>query len=193
MHIVITAVPAREPFVTYLRQHLPEAVVVWDRGQGAMETFRRAWETYPTEPQIKLQDDILLCKDFLKEALEVIITRRNFPIQFFSRRKDDEALGSRWLPGYKWMMNQAHYLPSGMAGDIAMYAKRWDGYKDNPTADDILMADFFREKDMMYWNHCPSLVQHATVTSAINPRRSRFRDSKTFVNPELSGFPEILA
>lgn len=191
MIAVVTAVPARRPFVDYLAAHIPSLEIVWDRGLGAMDTFRRAWALYGDVPHLKLQDDVILCRGFIEKVEATINTYSQSPIQLFSRRKDDLSIGSRWLPGYSWMMNQAHYLPAGIGRGLADFAENWSGYIENPTADDILMADFFRHNRITYWNQCPNLVDHARVVSQINSRRSRSRTSLTFSDPELRFFPGV--
>lgn len=188
--VVVTAMPARAGIVSYLQMHIPELTVVWDRGQGAMDTFKRAWATHGTEPRICLQDDVILCRGFYEKALSVIEEHPDAVIQFFSMRKHDLIQGSRWVPGGRWLMNQCHYLPKGMAPQIAAYAEDWGGYDKNPTADDMLMADLFRMAGIKYYNHVPNLVDHAPVKSEIDPRRSTKRQSKTFSDPEYAYFPE---
>ena len=187
--IVCTAIKDRINFVKYLRHHIPELKVVWDKKRDPMETFMRAWKEYPDKPSLRLQDDIILTKNFLDKANNVINQYPNDVIQFFSMRKADLEVGSRWETGRTWLMNQCHYLPEGMAGRIYKYGLSWHRLSEAPTADDLLMQDFFSENKIKYFLHCPSLVEHAEVYSAINRRRSRFRKSKTFTQPDYELFP----
>jgi hypothetical protein len=43
-----------------------------------------------------------------------------------------------------------------------------------------MMGDYFKQQKIRYWQHVPSLVQHAEGISLINPRRSGKRTSPTF-------------
>lgn len=189
MRIVITAVPAREPSVRYLTHHLPKATVVWEEGRGAMDTFRRAWATHGNEPRLCLQDDVILCTDFMKRAKEVISARPEAVIQFFSMRKADYE-GPRWDRGSRWLMNQCYYLPEGMAKKILDFSEIWPDIDKHPTADDMVMAAYFKSERISYFNQIPNLVDHAPVQSAIDSRRSKKRQSLTFTDPELTAYPK---
>jgi len=188
---IVTAVKEREPFVQYLQNHIPDLKVVWDKHKDPMETFMRAWGEYPDRASVRLQDDIILTKQFYYKVHDVIGQHPNDVIQFFSMRKADIETGSRWENGSNYLCNLCYYLPKGMSGDIFDYGSTWKGIVENPTADDLLMRDFLKENKAKYFLHVPSLVEHAQVVSAINPRRSKFRQSKTFANPELEKAPVV--
>jgi hypothetical protein len=111
LKFIVTAVPARANFLDYLHRHIPDLIVVWDQGQGAMETFRRSWRLLPECPTVRLQDDVVLTVDFVAKCRMAISEHPNVPINFFSRSKYDSSRGSRWKPGGSWMMNQCYYLP----------------------------------------------------------------------------------
>ena len=189
--IVCTAMKERIHLVEYLQFHIPNLKIVWDKNHDAMDTFMRAWKEYPTVPSLRIQDDIILTEEFLPKVTSVIDKYPNDVIQFFSMRKADIEIGSRWENGSTWLMNQCHYLPAGMSGKIHEYGKTWKGLSEAPTADDWLMRDYFKEHKIKYYLHCPSLVEHASVYSQINRKRSRFRKSKTFTNPNYVNFPAI--
>jgi hypothetical protein len=188
---ICTAVAERRPFVMYLEDHIPNLQVVWDKNKDPMETFTRAWKTYPDKPSLRLQDDLILCEGFLSKAHAVIQKHPNSVIQFFSMRTADIQTGTRWENGSNWIGNLCHYLPAGMAGEIYEFSKTWKRKEEHPTADDLLMADYFKENKIKYLLHCPNLVDHAEVYSVINRSRSKYRKSKTFVNPEYKHFPLI--
>jgi len=191
MEYICTAVPERKPFVMYLEDHIPNLKVVWDRHRDPMETFMRAWGENPTAPSLRFQDDVILCEDFLNKAHAVISKNPDHVIQFFSMRKADVETGTRWENGSNWIGNLCHYLPEGMSGKIFDYGLSWKRLNEHPTADDLLMADYFKENKIKYLLHCPNLVDHAEVYSVIDKKRSKYRKSKTFENPEFENFPRI--
>lgn len=132
---------------------------------------------------IHLEDDIILCKDFYKQILEVIQSRPNEVIQFFSMRKDDLELGSRYMLGSTFCMAQCFYMPKGMAEEVLKYNKVWklnnpDKFFNSPL--DTMFADYLKTKKIKYWLHIPNLVDHRQMVSAIDRRRSKFRQSKSF-------------
>jgi len=187
--VVCTGIKERLPIVKYLRHHIPSLNVVWDQKQDAMDTFMRAWKEYPDKPSLRLQDDIILTENFMDKVTDIIEQYPDDVLQFFSMRKADLEVGTRWENGSTWLMNQCHYLPAGMAGEIHKFGLNWAGLEDAPTADDLLMRDYFKTNKIKYQIIVPNLVDHAQVYSAINRKRSRFRNSKTFVNPNLEAFP----
>ena len=191
MDYVVTAVKEREPFVKYLKHHIPSLQIVWDRHKNPMETFMRAWGQYPYEPSLRFQDDIILTKNFIQKSHDVISKYPNDVIQFFSMRKKDLEVGTRWENGGNWIGNLCHYLPEGMSGDIFDYKENWKRFNEHPTADDLMMQDYFRERKIKYLLWCPNLVDHSPVYSVVNRKRSKFRNSKTFVNPEYDHYPKI--
>lgn len=191
MKYVVTAVKERLPFIMYLEKHIPDLQVVWDKHRDPMETFMRAWGEHPDGASLRFQDDIILTKNFLEKVHHVIDNNPNDVIQFFSMRKKDIDVGTRWESGGNWIGNLCHYLPDGMAGEIFDYGLNWSGIEENPTADDLLMRDFFKHKKIKYLLHCPNLVDHAEVYSVIDRKRSKYRSSKTFVEPDFTHFPLI--
>ena len=192
---VVTAVESRRPFIEYLRHHIPNLNVVWDQNQDPMETFMRAWGSHPENPTIFLQDDIILTKDFLIKVHEVISKHPEDVIQFFSMRKADIEIGTRWESGSSYIANLCYYLPKNVSGEVFDFGTTWKGRLFNgeyvATSGDYLVNDYLKKSKRKYLLHIPSLVEHAQVPSAIDSRRSKFRQSKTFVDPELYGLPEV--
>jgi hypothetical protein len=186
---IVTAVESRREYVEYMQKHIPNLIVVWDEKNDAMDTFMRAWGQYPDRASVRLQDDLCLTKNFVEKVMFYIKQYPNDVIKFFSRSKYDITKGTRWRLGSKWMMNQCYYLPKGTSGKIFDFANQWERMEDHPNGDDELMAEFFQKNKIKHLNVCPSMVEHAEIVSAIDKRRARKRQSTTFVDPELDGFP----
>lgn len=186
---VLTAMKERQANVDYLCKHIPNLQIVWDEQRNAMETFRRAWRQYQDVPTIRIQDDIVLCKNFVDKVKAVVAERPNDFIQFFSRSSKDAELGSRYKAGGTWMMNQCYYLPAGSAQRLTAYADNWSKYEQHPNGDDQLMQEWLQSEKARYWVVVPSLVDHLHTVSMIDKRRSKFRQSTTFANPEYDGSP----
>ena len=189
LRFVVTACREREAGVAYLRRHIPKLEVVWDTTGDAMDTFIAACDLIgDSDGVIRLEDDICLTKRFVSKVLVVADHRRDV-IQFFSRSKADLTRGSRWNRVFS--MNQCFYLPPMMSGQIARFF-RSAAWKPNrgwcPTGYDILMTHLFDSQGRRHWISVPSLVEHANQPSMISAR-SRFRQSRTFTDPEMRGFP----
>lgn len=178
--IVLRTCNGREDFRDYLVKSIPGLEVIQDKDNNAMNTFLEALHFVKNGAAVHIEDDIILTENFVLKLDKCIQKRSHNVIQFFSMRKADIEVGSRWDYGGKFMMNQCFYLPPGYSRMIFNYYKDWGKKEEHPTGYDILIADFLRGRKEKYWIHVPSLVQHRKVRSLINPRRSTLRQSKTF-------------
>lgn len=166
--------------VRHLLDEVRYLTPIVDRYKDPKETFLRMLESVGDDAGLFMEDDIILCDDFVKKAFDEIRKRPNNVIQFFSMRKDDLTIGSRYITGSKYLMNQCFYLPEGMAKEILEFAKDWKGWEKDPTGLDTLIASYLKSKKLRYWNVCPNLVDHKVQKSRIDSRRSSKRQSLTF-------------
>jgi|14BtaG_2_1085337.scaffolds.fasta_scaffold13413_3 GR25 family glycosyltransferase involved in LPS biosynthesis len=181
MKILVTAIKSRKEYVDEMSKQIPQLEIIWDKYNDCMETFNRAWTSFGEESRIIFQDDILLTENFMDKAIKVINQHSDKVITFFSLKKDDDKSGSRLMDGRTYCMNQCYYLPEGYGKAIHEYGKTWKRKAEHPTADDYLMADFLTDHKLKYLISVPSLVQHREVVSVIDSRRSKKRQSKTFI------------
>jgi hypothetical protein len=178
VRMIIRAVPERIEFVQYLKARLPNAEFCMDRKKDAMQTFFDALDMAGDGPAVHMEEDILLCENFEKRLNEEVTRYPNNLIQFFSMRKDDLTVGSRW--DRKYMMNQCFYLPAGYSRELRKYWNVWPKRHVELNGFDIMIADWLNTRREPYWIHVPSLVQHRECVSVINHRRSSKRQSFTF-------------
>lgn len=172
-----------------LRPHLPAGTIeCWDdTGAGGMGNFLKAMTLAGQHPTVHMEDDIVLTRNFEAKIREAVAQRPDVAIQFFSMRKADLEIGSRWEPGRTFMMNQCHYAPAPHSMDYYWFWQTWPEYKKtkHPHGYDILIADYLATTGQKYWLHVPSLVDHRVCKSIIDPRRaSTNRQSLTFTDPE---------
>lgn len=147
----------------------------------AWKNYLRGWQIAGDSPTVQMDDDIILCDRFYEHCISIITERPQDVIQFFSMRKDDLIKGSRYEPGYKFLMQQCYYLPAGMAGELYRFAKEYENsMTERGCPTDIAMQQFFKTHKIKYWNVVPNLVDHRIGKSAINPTRSSKRISLTF-------------
>jgi hypothetical protein len=197
---IVTAVEQRRAGVEYLQRHIPSLEVAWDTERrpphSAMTTFLRSLEmASDDDPVMHFEDDVCLTQGFQEKSAAVISGREENVIQFFSRLKDDTQKGARWQTHYSCLC--CTYFPAGMSSRIRQFhdSEGWDDYRDiHPSGLDTLVDVFLSENRIKYWLHVPSLVQHATEDSVIGTAgygrgRSRYRQSPTFSEPELAGYP----
>jgi hypothetical protein len=189
--VMVTAVFARMPYVEYLQSHIPDLEIVWDKERNAMETFLRATRLSGDDPIIRLEEDICLTVGWREKIEALIAARPDEVIQCFSRSKYDPSLGSRYKAGSSYIYNVCNYLPAGVSSGIVKHYETWADKEKYPTGNDYLIADYLRANHLQYWLEVPSLVNHAVTISQINRKRARSRQSTTFINPELTNFPEV--
>lgn len=179
------ATESRSGYHHYLQTRLSDIEWCMDGGAfSARETFLRALSMQGDDAAVHLEDDVILTKNFQQKITSVIEQHHNSVIQFFSMRKADMVIGSRWESGRTFMMNQCFYLPCQMASEMIEASRTWEGWKTHPNGYDLFMADFMKMRKIRYFLHVPSLVQHRIGKSLIDARRSSRRISLTFCDAD---------
>jgi len=181
IRVHIVGISQRAPYLEYLRKHLPGAYFYIDMG-NAMEAFLASLRAAGDDPIIGMEDDAILCKDFLTKATACIEQHPNDVINFFSRRQDDLTIGSRYVPGSNFIAAICAYYPPGIAREIVNYYPRWERAEEHPTGVDYLVADYLKSIKKRVYIPIPNLVDHRIGKSAIDPRRSSKRVSLTFID-----------
>lgn len=185
MKYMLCTTPGREPFRDYLIERISGLAVVTDTLRSGRDTFREALRQANGDATLYLQDDVILTRGFRDKAEALIKQYGNHRIhQFFSMRRADLSVGTRREPGRTFMMAQCFYLPAGYSEFLLNFSYVWPGLAKHGCAIDTMIADFLKARRDHYWIHVPSLVQHRACVSMIDPRRSRSRQSKTFIDPD---------
>ena len=180
MRFIVQCVEERMEWVAEMQEQIPHLEICMDKHKDAYETFMRSLEMGAGEPVVHLEDDAVLCSNFVAKIQAAIDLHPGSLIQFFSMRKDDLTIGSRWQSGASFMMNQCTYSPKGFDNSLLAFARVWPRLKEHPSGYDTMMADFLKVYKARYWNHVPNLVNHRVAKSIIDPRRSSKRQSLTF-------------
>ena len=189
--ILLQTVPGSE-WTAYLCARIPQLEVITDSTGNALDTFLAVLRAAGRDAIVRIEDDIILTREFLPKLAAVIAAHPRHVIQCFSMRQADLTEGSRWDRAY--MMNQCVYLPPGYAQAVALFAAGWRvererGWDDAMRAKtrggtDSLLRDFLKARKEAYWLSVPSLVQHRDTKSRLGARSSR-RQSPTFVDPDV--------
>ena len=148
---------------------------------NAMETFLKSCEMSKDEDSLNMEDDIILTENFLAKAMEQINMTPAMFISFFTLKNSIEK--TSMVAGRTFCMHQCVYQPAWLNKGVLEYYPTWKETKrgkENPTGNDLLVADYLASKSMNYILYQPSLVQHMIMKSRINPKRSTKRQSKTF-------------
>lgn len=147
---------------------------------NAMETFMKSVEMSKDDNCLNMEDDIILCSNFLQEAKKYIDEHPNKVISFFTLKNVNDTT---WMNGRTFCMNQCVYMPKWFNKLLIPYYQKWKNTKrglENPTGYDYMMADLLSELKENYLLVVPCLVQHMEMKSRINPRRSSKRQTKKF-------------
>lgn len=173
----------RELNETYVRELGNDFGVVRDIGDGAMLTFIKCLIT-PSGDMLYLEDDAILCKDFLSKVEQTLDeVGRDKIVQFFSLKKSVEE--TTLMSGGTYCGNVCLFIPNKIREEIAEYYFEWKDTKvgqENPTAMDYLVRDYLKKTKQKYYLVVPNLVQHQIGKSVIDPRRSSKRQSKYFID-----------
>ena len=180
----------REEYAEFMRNALPSDAIenfddFTDSGKytsTAWFNYQRGWEIAGMKPTIQMDDDVILTSDWYNKVIAEINKRPNEVIQFFSMRKADIEIGSRYDTGAKFMGQLCYYLPFGMARAIHKFSyKFYDSFDDGVSPSDTCIAAFLKLNKLRYWIVVPNLVDHRVGKSAVDSRRSSARVSKTFI------------
>jgi len=108
-----------------------------------------------------LQDDILLCRDFLTTVYHIVSKLPNNFISFFSNN-DNVPLASmqkkNFLVSKVWFMAQAYLVPVGMSKHMIEWIE--NNVKQSVELDDNKIATYLWYNKIKAWNTVPSLVEH---------------------------------
>ena len=130
-----------------------------------------------------MEDDIILCDNFYNKIMKVIAERPHDVIQFYSMRKKDLTVGSRYEYGGNFLCHLCYYLPQGMAKEVYKHSLEFEDsceYGEHRSPNDLVTRSYFQKHKIKYWLHIPNLVDHKVGKSMIDPRRSSKRQSLTF-------------
>lgn len=145
---------------------------------NAMETFFASMQMAENKAHLNIEDDVILCNNFMDRVMDVVNKHPDKLISFFTLKKS--VKGPTMMPGSSFCMNQCVYYPDGWTEPFLSFFDGWERILEHPTGYDYAMADFMKSRHEKYLLWQPSLVQHRAEKSRIDPRRSTKRQSITF-------------
>lgn len=167
--LMTTAFGGRD--ITEYKRIIPNLHICTDYNHDAMGNFLNSMN-FTDKPAIHLEDDAILCDNFVERVTEAVSQYPDKIINFFSlRSRDYEEQKPFLVPGSRYIGNVCFYLPAGYGPMIASHYDVWPGKVTDPTGYDLLMADWLKGRKESYVQWFPHLVNHGTGKSIINPRR----------------------
>jgi hypothetical protein len=169
--IAIMAHPNRARYVPGLQGGLPGAVVVWDEKNERWDTGRRSMLAFDpgADWHLVVQDDCILCQDFLMQAQHAISEVSSGPIAFycgttakFGHLRSGEAMRQALRRNQRWLKAPGPYWGPAVAvrtSDIPAMIEWCDQRGDIPNYD-RRMSRYFYSLDRLCWYSVPCLVNH---------------------------------
>ncbi len=133
---------------------------------------------HPNGGVLHIEDDAILCDDFLFVATSVIRDHADHIVQFYSRFPQDAKLGSRY--GERFVGGVCFYIPTAWIKRIIMYLKTWENRMLNINAFDIGIHYWLKQEGLPFWLQIPNLADHRVSQSLVDACRPQDRRSYTF-------------
>ena len=186
MRYILRTCEGREEYAKYLQSRITGLEICFDDVGGAMQNFVKSLEMAGEDAVVNLEDDIILTKNFTSKLSAVVAGKGDAVIQFFSMRKADREVGSRWDAGRNYLMAQCTYFPPKISKGILAFSRKYDRFDHQSHPLDSMVGAYLAKAKRKYWIHCPSLVDHRIGKSRIDPRRaSTNRQSFTFEDADI--------
>lgn len=159
--------PLRRKYLPYLESKIPNIRVNWDEGKGVWDTARRAWLSYDPnkEFQCVIQDDVILCNDFVNKVEKLVEIGDKYVYGLFIRNKRQKGLD--WEQGFKdgyiiwWKLNWALgvVVPTKLVEDMVAFCDKMTDPKYT-NRDDERMKEYFKSIGKKIYYPIPCLVEH---------------------------------
>lgn len=183
LQVVIQSHPSRAELLPRLLVDLPGAQVVLDPAPNDVQ--KNPWRTYlaclaALQPDashlLVIQDDALVCHDFLATVEKVIAARPDSPICLFvpgvgllrNAILDACYHGRHWaeIPRSAFVPVVAVIYPRGDVEALLAYVEA-QPFARGRTSDDANVAEWAKRTRRTVWMTCPSLVDHPDDVKSI--------------------------
>jgi len=203
LSVSIMGHPSRAERIEALQARLGKRVPVSmdTGGEGAWRVGRRAWSSAgEADYHVVLQDDVLVCEDFIASAEQALWSVRHalvadhrastLPVCFYANRKVVTTAregGSSWalIPDGLW--GQAICLPTHLVGGMLLWC-------DENTRDDFYSYDaritlWALSEGLPALVTVPSLVEHDEPSGSLMGHNNKKRVARWFIGEDVSGLP----
>lgn len=190
MLFIVRAHEPRRRNVELLAERIPGLVQVWDtfpaRASGWWWTMLDALR-HTDGPAVHLEDDVLLCRDFVARVAAALDGHEHEVVQLFTQLEGPSRYSQGGVMRGGFVGAQCFYLPAGYGPLIAEHVADAEVRKVHPCGPDLAIGSFLEARSESYWIHSPSLVQHDVLPSGVFPDRpfNRPRTSPTFTDPDV--------
>lgn len=145
------------------------AEVIWDEDHNACHTLCRVLDS--DEDMLVMEDDIELCKDFYEKAMKEIQEHPDCFCMFYCTGQwEKEAPHDREIKkpyNRPYVYTQAYYVPKWIGKKLVEHLR--EDYHANHRRWSIWINKFLRENNIPRYLAYPSMVQHISTSSILEP------------------------
>lgn len=192
--LAIMGHPSRMELVMDLKRVLPNAEIAMDERNDRWDTGRRAMLAYDPECawHIVVQDDAILCRDFIAGAERALTAAGDHPVAFYTGRvRPNEHLVNRMvsyaqLLDRSWLAMKGPWwgVSVGIPTDRIEAMVEWCDQRTEIANYDTRMARYFEHVGIDCYYTMPSLVDHRPhdqIPSLVPGRNGRGRVAHWFI------------
>jgi len=163
--------PKRSRYVPDLERQLPGATVVWDKINNRWDTGRRSMAAYDPEADwhLVVQDDAILCDDFLAGAQAALGHAPEVPVSFYTGKTRPyavevlRAVQQVQRQRASWLAMRGPLWGVAVAMPVALIPGMLDACEDLDVPNyDMRMSEHFDRIGLECWYTIPSLADHRT-------------------------------
>lgn len=198
LSISVMAHPSRERFFPYLKERLGDVPFSIDHdSEGVWPNARRAWSMFDPEAQfhVVIQDDAIVCDNFLERAEEAIYdgfrkgihaaSDAGFAVSFYfgnrsglhGQAKEGMERGYTTMRRTPWAV--AICLPTNLIPEMLEFC---EGLA--MPQDDARIGTFIKSKEMKVYFPLPSLISHRTGEESLVGDPGKGRQAAFFIDPQ---------
>lgn len=165
---------------------VPEDRIVIDYNHdGCIPTARRAWEIQASEDHVLvLQDDILLCKDFMSYCTRMISAHPDVILSLFPPNQLCFRKNIKRLPRNTPYIQTKELTAQGIVMPSRFISPCLDSWEDFRRGDDTNILFWARQNNITILTTIPTTMQHIGYDSVFNP--GRLVPGSDFYDPDPS-------
>lgn len=192
--IAIMGYPTRIKYIKeYMLPRLPLSTQVFVdiQQRGVWYNAKRCHNSYNANDThvLILQDDLLLCKNFINSVIAVVKANPSNIISLYcpsSEALKIQASGKHWMTRNA-ITGQAMLVPTALEPYWQLWSEKNIPNQDEKQGDDFRISLFCHHTEYKAWYCVPSLVQHIGNRSSTLGYNHPGKYSKVFIGEENSG------
>ena len=179
------------PLVASIGEGAPVTVVEDTNSDGNWPTAKRAWAAYPESAthHAVIQDDVLVCADFIATLQHLIRILPNHCIGLYCPRKVADTAANR---GHSWALLRYGVWGQGFLMPTSWFRACLDWNAANLTeqvfiGDDTRVGYWLQAANTPTWLTVPSLIEHDAPSDSLLGYGNSRRVARRFIGTEGRG------